>query len=213
MRLSRIVNRLTYRTREQYDQSCLATEHLRKSIPGWSTPLHHAFFEIVFSELPDDASVLVCGVYHGLDLALMRTAGWDARPSISVVGVDLFSSEPCDDWTDEQRAKGTWQANGFGEPPSLEAAQRNAPSANLVKASSTDFMYATDSKFDFVYLDTSHDYATLVREIYSSRMVLKPGGILAGDDYTGPENWGVQKACEELLPNHVAIGGRIWISP
>lgn len=213
MRIANIVNDITSRGEEHWKESMRVLTEVHDKVRGWSVPLHHALFASVIPRIPTDGSLLICGVYRGMDLAIMRAAGLDVVTSISVVGVDLFSSEPCADWTQEQRDRGTWEAAGMGLPPSMESAQALAPAAQLVRASSIDFMNATDSRFDFIYLDTSHDYQTVWAEIKAARRILKPDGLLAGDDYGGPEHWGVRRACEELLPHHVAISSRIWISP
>lgn len=40
-----------------------------------------------------------------------------------------------------------------------------------------------DGCFDWVYLDTGHDFATTSRELELCRAKVKPGGIIAGHDY------------------------------
>jgi hypothetical protein len=131
----------------------------------------------------------------------------------TLIGVDLFSGEPCADWTPEQRAKGSWEDNGFGPGPSEEAAKKNAPNALIIKADSISAMEKLGIKVDLVYLDTSHDYETVKREIIAAMRILATGGVIAGDDYHEPNtHWGVDRAVSEMLPRHVALWNRIWIS-
>jgi len=187
---------------------------LRRQIPGWSRAEHAIFFRCALAALAPRARVLVCGIYHGLDLALLEWAAEETGCELDLYGVDLFSDGPCDDWTPEQRARGSWQANGFGDPPSMEAAQRNAPGANLTRMNSYVFMLNSPLLFDMVYLDTSHDEATVEREIQAARKILAPGGIICGDDYYEPNTqWGVHAAVQRLLPHHAVLANRIWISP
>lgn len=40
-----------------------------------------------------------------------------------------------------------------------------------------------DGYFDWVYLDTSHDFTTTYQELEVCRIKVKPGGIIAGHDY------------------------------
>ena len=187
---------------------------LRATIPGWSNVAHAAFFQAVARSIQPKARVLICGVYHGLDLALMEWAARDAKVEIELHGVDLFSDKPCADWTPEQKARGSWQANGFGPPPDIEAAKQNAPSAKITKMNAYVFMLQFPLLFDVIYLDTSHDEVTVGHEIGAAQKILAPGGIIAGDDYYEPNtHWGVDKAVQTALPHHVVLASRIWTSP
>lgn len=183
-------------------------------IPGWSTIWHYLFFVRALEQLPDGARVCTCGVYHGCDLALISDAAKLLRKEIRLTGVDLFSTAPCADWPEEKKGM-TWK-EAFGvEPPDIEAARRNAHGARIIQADSISFLRANREAFDFVYLDTSHDYLTVIKEITSARMALDKQGacLLAGDDYHQPgTTWGVDRAVSEWLPHHVVLFDRIWLS-
>lgn len=189
-------------------------ERIARGIRGWSSFGHWITFRHLV-ELPVK-SILVCGVYHGLDLALIEAAAKEAGKKIELTGVDLFLNEPCADWDETHRARGTWEAAGYEAPPSMEIAAKNAPGATLVQSDAASFMAKTDQRFDVIYLDTSHDEATVRREIAAARRILNPGGLLMGDDYAdgvnGATGWGVDRAVQELLPDHVLVFDRIWIS-
>jgi len=184
---------------------------VKERIAGWSTTAHLAFFDAVMKD-PAIKDVLVCGVYHGLDLALLEdAANLAGRTDVKFTGVDLFSGKPCADWPQEKCGM-SWQAAGYGEPPTLALAWKNAPQASIVQQDAANYMFQTPNAFDFVYLDTSHDEWTVRREIGAAAVALRPNGFLAGDDYTGPAEWGVEKAVKELLPHHGVLFGRIWFS-
>lgn len=213
---ARIINRITTRTPADNERAVAVFNATRTTIPGWSLPLHYAFFEAVAQEMPKEFSALICGVYHGLDLALLTKAAGVAGRNLTLTGVDLFSDQPCADWTPEQKARLTWEGNGFGPPPNREAAQRNAPKAGLVQDSASRYLAsAATHSFDFVYLDTSHDLQTVGAEIDAARRTIKPGGIMAGDDYSHNEEagYGVQRAVCAALPYHAAVFSRVWLSP
>ena len=57
-----------------------------------------------------------------------------------------------------------------------------------------------DEYFDTIFIDMDHSYQSVKRDIQQWLPKVKPGGILAGDDYrtTLP---GVIEAVKELLPN------------
>lgn len=62
-----------------------------------------------------------------------------------------------------------------------------------------------DNSLDFVFLDASHEYEDVKKDILAWLPKLKPGGILAGHDYypNGEYFPGVKRAADELLDNLV----------
>ena len=197
-----------------------AFSELRSRIPGWSTPLHQLYFKAILAELARsplkiDRHICICGVYHGLDLAIIAdlAARYHADLAFKLTGVDLFSAEPCADWPEEKRLL-TWE-EAFGcPPPSMEAAARNVPTAELAKSTAEAFLNERADEFGFIYLDTSHDEATVRAELKAINAVLF-GGLIGGDDYTdggGGFDCGVARAVDALLPQHNVIANRLWIA-
>ena len=73
-------------------------------------------------------------------------------------------------------------------------------------------MELPDHCFDWVYIDTVHDYLTTARELAISRQKVKAGGIIAGHDHTPgniitPVCYGVVQAVQEFC---VKSGWRYW---
>lgn len=114
----------------------------------------------------------------------------------------------------------SWQKAGFGEPPSVETARRNVEAFHgtsmakvfLVKSDDEKYLAEHVGGFDLAYLDTSHDRATVARQIGQVKRpgFLNAGGILAGDDYLAINGWGVIEAVDELLPGRLIIENIIW---
>jgi predicted O-methyltransferase YrrM len=69
-----------------------------------------------------------------------------------------------------------------------------------------------DQYFDFVFLDSSHEYEMTKVEILLWWRKIKPGGILAGHDAIGIE--GVANAVREIIPTaqieHTNNGHGVW---
>ena len=63
---------------------------------------------------------------------------------------------------------------------------------------------------DMVFIDASHDYESVKRDIQTARELLGNGGLLCGHDFSN--EWpGVQRAVRELCPNFQRVpGGDIW---
>lgn len=217
---SRIINDTTLRAIHFGGNEAVLFSQLCANNPGWSQFYHYSFFGAVLAELMatcETPVILVCGVYRGLDLSLLADLASRAHAgrAVELHGVDLFSAEPCADWPEEKRSLSWEQAFGC-RPPSRIAAQQACPQATLYQANSVEFLKEHAGKFDFIYLDTSHDEATVRAEITAVQQYGKPGVILAGDDYTagGAQfDCGVARALEALLPTHVALFDRLWLAP
>jgi hypothetical protein len=69
-----------------------------------------------------------------------------------------------------------------------------------------------DNYFDWVYIDGNHYYEYVIEDLRLSLAKVKPGGIIAGDDYT----WGrkydfpVRKAVKDFL-KQINYAGRIQL--
>jgi hypothetical protein len=200
----------------------------RSRIPGWTDYQTFAFFRAVLDELFRDPDaiprILIAGVYHGLDLALIDglAARYHPNRSYLLTGVDLFSSAPCADWPEEVRHL-SWEEAFHCAPPSIEAARHNSPRSEIVQGDAAELLATSrrrsgvlwhDTPFHFVYLDTSHDEKSVRAEIAATVTTHMPGTVLAGDDYTGPGSFicGVAKAVDYMLPNHHVLFNRTWLT-
>lgn len=185
-------------------------------VPGWSGNVHYLFFKSVLDALPKVKSILILGVYLGRDICIMLDAAKD-RP-LQIVGVDKFSDTPCDDWRIDQKAQ-TWTEAGFGPPPDARKALDNINpqephQVRLIQGDSLVWLPSVEGKFDFIYLDTSHDEATVATELRGIRHLCHEHTLIAGDDYTNPGKdwWGVDKAVKEALKSHQVVFDLIWFA-
>lgn len=69
-----------------------------------------------------------------------------------------------------------------------------------------------DNSLDFVFLDASHEYEDVKKDIQEWLPKVKPGGILAGHDYYLNEDWfvGVKQAVNEEISNFI-VEDNCWI--
>lgn len=208
--LAALTNGLSHQicaTQEDVDR-CRA---LKEGVPGWSELAHFLFFRELLRAKPN-ASILMVGVYHGLDLRYLEGLATDLGQTIKLTGVDLFSTDSPADWPEDKKGM-TWEEGAGCPPPDMEAAKRNAPTATIIKGDSTTFMYLTKDIFDVIYLDGAHDYDSVDREIMFAKNILRPGGLLAGDDYHwGVPTGGVDKAVQGHFPTHAVFFNRLWVA-
>jgi hypothetical protein len=191
-------------------------EGIRQTIPGYSELLHYAFFKHLLACATIER-LLILGVYHGRDIAYLMDLARALGKPLQVVGVDKFSDDFCEDWPKERRSL-NWQQAGFGTSPSFEAAQGHmarlgfADNVTLIKQRDETFLASCLQRFDAIYIDTSHDYETVARQIRHTVGLLNEGGLLCGDDYSDQGTWGVRRAISEFAPGHVVFSNWVWIA-
>lgn len=84
---------------------------------------------------------------------------------------------------------------------------------NIIRKTSAQAMEAIgDSSLDFVYIDGNHQYEFVKDDLAQSVRTVRPGGIVAGDDYTSGGWWagGVKRAVDELSASKDV--DLLWIS-
>lgn len=66
--------------------------------------------------------------------------------------------------------------------------------------------------FDFVFIDGSHEYEDVLRDVRLLRSRVADGGVLAGHDYYTDGNFpGVRKAVDELFGKPDEVVETIWV--
>jgi predicted O-methyltransferase YrrM len=97
----------------------------------------------------------------------------------------------------------------------LHECERNTQGLeNVHILSATSIDAARDLKwnnlsFDTVFIDGSHEYEDVMRDIAAWLLLVKPGGVLCGHDMDWP---GVLEAVTELLPGAIHVPGTsIWM--
>ena len=182
-------------------------------IGGWSGPNHYLFFSSVLNELREVKNILILGVYMGRDIAIMSDS---CKRDLMIVGVDKFEDSPCEDWPDKNIK--SWTEAGFGTAPSVELAIKNLEArlpANhqfrIIQSDDAVWLENVVGKFDFIYVDTSHDKATVVRQFAQIKKLCHENTLVAGDDYENiVPTWGVKDAVTECTKQHHVLADCIW---
>ncbi|MBN9414777.1 MAG: class I SAM-dependent methyltransferase [Candidatus Eremiobacteraeota bacterium] len=185
---------------------------------GYSGRRHWRFWkELLYWRRP--RKMLILGVYFGRDIAYLLELRKQTGSICEIVGVDKFEDRFCDDWPEDLRGK-NWAEAGFGKAPSLQAANRNLSRlghdlscVRLVSSRAEDFLRESDEQFDFIYIDTAHDYQSTVEIIGLCMPRLAPGGLIGGDDFSDQGTWGVVTAVKECFSRFTTFGNsQIWMA-
>ncbi len=199
---------------DQQDQDRMT--EIAATVRGYSDARHYAFFRTMFA-CTEIRTVLLLGVYFGRDTVFMLETARRSGRTLSITAVDKFSNDACDDWPADKKDR-TWEEAGFGPPPTLDAARANIDRfrgdtvVNVIQQHDDTFMAACQQRFDLIYIDTSHDYDTVRRQLRQARPLVADGGLLAGDDYSDEGTWGVRRALRDAAPGHAVFAGWIWIT-
>lgn len=70
----------------------------------------------------------------------------------------------------------------------------------ILRMSSADFFKQLDQKLDWIYIDGDHSYEGTLFDLESSIEVVRPGGIIFGDDYGNKKE--VKQAVDDFIQKH-----------
>lgn len=175
-------------------------EHFFQNIQGWFNC--EELYKEQVEKVQGHARFVEVGAWRGKSAAFMAVEIINSGKDIDFHVVDSFQGSK--EHQDEAVIKeGTLQDEFF---------------ANLAPIKDYLFVWAmpslqavdnfADQSVDFVYIDASHEYEDVKDDIQAWLPKVKPGGLLAGDDYYIYP--GVKKAVDELLPN-AAKKGIYWM--
>lgn len=192
-----------------------------KEIPGW-TGFTQTYDKFIASAEDGDTFVEI-GVAFGRSLAYLAEGMMAAGKKVRIIGIDPWE----DDWP-EGKIPGshspdgqmpTWgaeyaeMARGLGGPyrAFLACMKTHAPEAlryvDHMRAFSYDKVHLfADASLKGVLIDGNHNYEGVVRDIREWLPKVKPGGILAGDDYCPNDFPGVVRAVHEVFGNLPHVG-------
>jgi predicted O-methyltransferase YrrM len=172
-------------------------QHFWQNIPGWvgDNPTYRKALDRAVS----GEHFVEIGVYHGRSAAFMAVEIANRGIDIKFDAIDHF--------------KGSAE-HGDLSATLYDACMKNLEPVkdyvNVVKMDSpTAVKNYKDNSLDFVFVDASHDYDSVIADLKAWYKKVKPGGIFAGDDYQ-PSWPGVIKAVNEFSKE---IGVEFYIVP
>ena len=178
-------------------------DHFYRNIQGWFN--YEAIYDTAVTIAPDPAHFVEIGSWRGKSTCYLGVTIVNSGKQIKLDCVDTWRGSVTEEvhQTDPSVINDTL----------YDEFLNNVKPFNFVtpvRLSSMDAVkqYA-DESLDFVLIDGSHEYEDVVNDITEWLKKVKPGCMLAGDDYEWP---GVKRAVGELLPTADIIHGPgLWI--
>jgi predicted O-methyltransferase YrrM len=172
--------------------------HFYKEIQNWFN--YERVFDLAIQKAQDGAKFVEIGVWKGGSTAYMGVEIYNSGKKIHYDAIDTFEGS---------REHG--QVIGLYE----EAVQNLKPLidlnvVNIIRGHSQDVVSKyQDETIDFCFIDGSHEYEDVKKDIMAYLPKVKKGGILAGHDYDAIWS-GVIQAVDEILVKVEIVNGS-WI--
>lgn len=172
------------------------------NIPGWFG-WAELYDQIVLEAPPEGFRIVEIGVWFGRSTIYLANRIKESGKDIAFYAVDNFKgSAEHQETVAELKAQGTTVYKEYINNLKLCEVQHYV--TTLPKSSATASKQFEDGSLDVVFIDGSHEYAHVKQDIKLWLPKVKPGGLIAGDDYG---SWpGVTKAVDELLPDAESKG-------
>jgi hypothetical protein len=178
-------------------------EHFYQNIQGWFN--YEGIYDTAVALAGDTAHFVEIGSWRGKSTCYLAVEIVNSGKQIQLDCVDTWRGSPAEEvhMTDPAVINDTL----YGE------FMLNTQPFNFIKPVRMSSMAAVEqykeNSLDFVLIDGSHEYEDVKADITEWLKRVKPGCMLAGDDY----EWeGVKRAVNELLPDADVIHGPgLWV--
>jgi hypothetical protein len=174
--------------------------HYYDDIQGW-----FCFADIyaqAVKRVPDGGTLVELGVWKGKSLSFLLVEAANSRKKLRIVGVDHFKGSAGEPPLQHEAA-----AINLHKVATDNAKRSGYPFELLREASPDAAKRFADKSLDFVFIDASHTYDCVAADIKAWLPKVKPGGMIAGDDYGYP---GVSQAVSEAFGEAVQSNGGTW---
>lgn len=206
-------------TRAFYEDFGIAWPKLRhwyEEIPGWFN-FPDLYREMV-ERFPSGSRFVEVGAWMGKSAAYLGVEIANSGKNITLDVVDHFKGSEHEQDSAHAVAKkvDVWKLCRNNLRPlwmtqhNTDPGHRNGNIVKIVKKPSRSAAATyEDASLDFVFIDAGHTYNEVRDDIRRWLPKVRPGGVLAGHDYTS--NWpGVVEAVKDTLPGHEPCSKCCW---
>lgn len=178
-------------------------QHFFHDIHGWFSAAN--LYRKMVVDAEDGAVFVEIGAWKGRSAAFMGVEIVNSGKDIKLHVVDWFkgSDEPAHHEDDDVRAGRLYEVFTTNIQPVAHVIEVH-PTTSIEAASRF-----ADNSLDFVFIDADHTYAGVKSDILAWMPKVKPGKILAGDDFGYFP--GVNQAIDELLPGYTVTEHPTWV--
>ena len=187
-------------------------EHFYHKLPGDE---HWFDYELVYASMVrhfrDGAHFVEVGSYKGRSSVYMAVEIINSGKDIKFDCVDHFKGSE-----EHYKQDGKYETLELKQDPDYlfkEFSRNIEPVKDRIKVHKMSSVDAAklyqDRSLDFVFLDGGHTEADLLADIKAWRPKLKPGGILAGHDYSATDYPDVQRVIDTVFPERALIWGKV----
>jgi predicted O-methyltransferase YrrM len=168
-------------------------EHFFNGVKGWAS--FRSFYFDAVKEARQGARFVEIGSWYGKSSALMAVEIINSGKHIWFDCVDPWSDGGPD--LKHKQVKGLYEAFLKNMAPVM----RVITPVRMLSLEAAPLY--PDGSLDLVLIDGSHVYEDVLADIHAWAPKVRPGGVLAGDDYGWP---GVKQACDEYFEREVGEG-------
>ena len=168
-------------------------KHKYNDIPGWF--LFRPIYEQAIKNAKDGAVFVEVGAFLGKSTHYMATEIFNSKKKVQFHVVDIWLIES----ENQRKLAGNDSKSLFLEnlKPFLKKKWFHVHHTPSIEASKL----FEDKSLDFVLIDADHSYEAVKEDLRAWVPKIKPGGVIAGDDYTSHTHPGVRRAVDEYFPN------------
>lgn len=173
-----------------------------QDIHGWFS--WEALYSRMVNMFPNGATFIEIGTYLGKSACYMASKIKESGKDIDFYCIDPFDIDVSGISVREQG--GSWL------PLFLDNVKRLGLRAYIIPMCVRNLeavKHFVRNGVDFVFIDAEHDYASVRNDIKTWVPIIKPGGVVAGHDYT--TNQDTKRAVDDFFGNRVINEGECWL--
>lgn len=181
-------------------------EHIYQNIEGWFD--FESFYSDMVKALPNNSHIVEIGSWKGKSTSYLAVEIINSGKNVRFDCVDTWEGS-----TEHKLSSIDSKENLY-----ITFLKNTEPLRDIINHIRTTSVLAStlykDESLDFVFIDASHDYEDVKKDIQSWYPKIKRGGIIAGHDYS-PAWAGVVNAVDEFFVKGKEINffttGSCWV--